>query len=221
MKTKFLLAVSISASLFVGLPYSTVSAASAGGTCKKIGSISGTLKKPLVCKKVSGKLKWVASAVSTNSTPSVSDAPITTTTTVENSTTTVENTTTTVQNTISTTVTSTKPALSNLSYSTTIRPGTSLTVAFTVTSIIGINNYAAGIVTFTHEGGGGSFGKSFSEWTNNLCVRTSELSLNCEGAIQFSETAAVGSYRLYISGFRNPNNVSVQFIQSRALTVAT
>ena len=214
MKTKFLLAVSISASLFVGLPYSTVSAASAGGTCKKIGSISGTLKKPLVCKKVSGKLKWVASAVSTNSTPSVSDAPITTTTTVEN-------TTTTVQNTISTTVTSTKPALSNLSYSTTIRPGTSLTVAFTVTSIIGINNYAAGIVTFTHEGGGGSFGKSFSEWTNNLCVRTSELSLNCEGAIQFSETAAVGSYRLYISGFRNPNNVSVQLIQSRALTVAT
>ena len=78
MKTKFLLAVSISASLFVGLPYSTVSAASAGGTCKKIGSISGTLKKPLVCKKVSGKLKWVASAVSTNSTPSVSAAPITT-----------------------------------------------------------------------------------------------------------------------------------------------
>ena len=79
MKTKFLLAASMSASLFVGLPYSTVSAASAGGTCKKIGSISGTLKKPLVCKKVSGKLKWVASAVSTNSTPSVSVAPTTTT----------------------------------------------------------------------------------------------------------------------------------------------
>ena len=221
MKIKFLLAVSMSASLFVGLPYSTVSAASAGGTCKKIGSISGTLKKPLVCKKVSGKLKWVASAVSTNLTPSVSAAPITTTTTVQNTTTTVQNTTTTVQNTTSTTVTSTKPVLSNLNYSTTIRPGTSLTVAFTVTSIIGINKDASGIVTFTHEGGGGSFGTIFSEWSNNFCVRTSELSLNCEGAIQFSETAAVGSYRLYISGFRNPNNVSVGFSQSRALTVAT
>ena len=79
MKTKYLVAVSLSASLiFLGQPFSSVSAASAGGTCKKIGSISGTLKKPLVCKKVSGKLKWVASAVSTNSTPSVSAAPITT-----------------------------------------------------------------------------------------------------------------------------------------------
>ena len=215
MRSKFLLTVGLSASLlFLGLPLSAVSAASAGGTCKKIGLISGTIKKPLVCKKVSGKLKWVASAVSTNSTPSVSAAPITTTTTVQN-------TTTTVQNTTTTTVTSTKPVMSNLSYSTTIRPGTSLTVAFTVTSIIGINKDASGIVTFTHEGGGGSFGTIFSEWSNNFCVRTSELSLNCEGAIQFSETAAVGSYRLYISGFRNPNNVSVGFSQSRALTVAT
>ena len=215
MKIKFCLAVGVSSSLlFLGLPLSAVSAASAGGTCKKIGLISGTIKKPLVCKKVSGKLKWVASAVSTNSTPSVSAAPITTTTTVQN-------TTTTVQNTTTTTVTSTKPVMSNLSYSTTIRPGTSLTVAFTVTSIIGINKDASGIVTFTHEGGGGSFGTIFSEWSNNFCVRTSELSLNCEGAIQFSETAAVGSYRLYISGFRNPNNVSVGFSQSRALTVAT
>lgn len=79
MKLKYLLTVGLSASLlFLGLPFSAVSAASAGGTCKKIGSISGTLKKPLVCKKVSGKLKWVASAVSTNSTPSVSTALITT-----------------------------------------------------------------------------------------------------------------------------------------------
>ena len=79
MKTKYLVTVSLSASLiFLGQPFSAVSAASAGGTCKKIGSISGTLKKPLVCKKVSGKLKWVASAVSTNSTPSVSVAPTTT-----------------------------------------------------------------------------------------------------------------------------------------------
>ena len=77
MKTKYLVAVSLSASLiFLGQPFSSVSAASAGGTCKKIGSISGTLKKPLVCKKVSGKLKWVASAVSTNSTPSVTAAPV-------------------------------------------------------------------------------------------------------------------------------------------------
>ena len=143
-----------------------------------------------------------------------------TTTTVQNTTTTVQNTTTTVQNTTSTTVTSTKPVLSNLSYSTTIRPGTSLTVAFTVTSIIGINKDASGIVTFTHEGGGGSFGTIFSEWSNNFCVRTSELSLNCEGAIQFSETATAGTYRMNIIGLRNANNVSVNFNQSGALTVA-
>jgi len=81
MKSKYLLTVGLSASLlFLGLPFSAVSAASAGGTCKNIGSKSGTLKKPLVCKKVSGKLKWVASAVSTNSTPSNSAAPATTTT---------------------------------------------------------------------------------------------------------------------------------------------
>ena len=122
--------------------------------------------------------------------------------------------------TTTTTVPTTNPLISNLIYSTTIRPGTLLTVAFTVTSIIGINKDASGIVTFMHEGGGGSFGKIFSEWSNNFCVRTSELSLNCEGAIQFSETATAGTYRMNIIGLRNANNVSVNFNQSGALTVA-
>ncbi len=61
MKTKFLVAVSISASLFVGLPYSTVSAASAGQKCLKAGTLSGTKQAPLVCAKVGGKLVWQSS----------------------------------------------------------------------------------------------------------------------------------------------------------------
>jgi hypothetical protein len=37
---------------------SPVKAASLGGSCKKPGQASGTSKRPLVCKRVSGKLKW-------------------------------------------------------------------------------------------------------------------------------------------------------------------
>ena len=41
------------------LTTTSVSAASAGGSCKKTGSRSGTVNVPLVCEKVNGKLKWV------------------------------------------------------------------------------------------------------------------------------------------------------------------
>ena len=41
------------------LTSTSVSAASAGGSCKKTGSRSGTVNVPLVCEKVNGKLKWV------------------------------------------------------------------------------------------------------------------------------------------------------------------
>ena len=61
MKTKFFLAASISASLFVGMPYSTASAASAGQKCLKAGTLSGTKIAPLVCAMVGGKLVWQSS----------------------------------------------------------------------------------------------------------------------------------------------------------------
>lgn len=220
MKANRLFAVSLTTLLFLGLSFSGVSASSAGQKCSKVGALSGTKQSALVCTKVNKKLVWKVVATTTTSARVTTTTVAASTTTVA-ATTTTATTTTTVPKTTTTTVTSTKPVMSNLSYLTTIRPGTSLTVAFTVTSIIGINKNASGIVTFMHEGGGGSFGAIFSEWSNNFCVRTSELSLNCEGAIQISETAVVGSYRLSIIGFRNPNNVDVGFSQSRALIVAT
>jgi len=62
MKTKFLLTVTLCASLlFVGLPFSSVSAASAGQKCLKAGTLSGTKKAPLVCAKVGKKLVWQSS----------------------------------------------------------------------------------------------------------------------------------------------------------------
>jgi hypothetical protein len=61
MKTKFLLAASISASLFVVLPNSSASASSAGQKCLKAGTLSGTKQAPLVCAKVGGKLVWKSS----------------------------------------------------------------------------------------------------------------------------------------------------------------
>ena len=123
--------------------------------------------------------------------------------------------------TTTTTVPSTNPLISNLSYSTTIRPGASATVAYTVTSIIGIRKDSSGIVAFSHEGGGGNFSAIFSEWGKNIfCVRASESSLNCKGSIQFSETAIAGTYWMFISGHDNANNVGVSFKQLRALTVA-
>ena len=45
--------------LFSVLTSTSVSAASAGGSCKKTGLRSGTVNVPLVCEKVNGKLKWV------------------------------------------------------------------------------------------------------------------------------------------------------------------
>ncbi len=114
----------------------------------------------------------------------------------------------------------TRPVISNLRVSTPIRPGASATVAFTVTSTIGISKDASGIVTFTHDGGGGSFSKIFSEWSNSDCVRASESMLNCEGAVQFSETATAGTYRMNIIGYGNANNAGLNFSQSKALTVS-
>ena len=71
MKTKYLVAVSLSASLiFLGQPFSSVSAASAGQKCSKAGLLSGTKQAPLVCAKVGGKLVWKSSKKSTTSTTS-------------------------------------------------------------------------------------------------------------------------------------------------------
>ena len=50
---------------------SPVNASSLGGSCKKIGLLSGTAKRPLVCKKVGGKLKWTLS----NKTPGALSIP--------------------------------------------------------------------------------------------------------------------------------------------------
>ena len=57
-----MLAVTLSASLlFVSLPFSAVSAASAGQKCSKVGLLSGTKKAPLICAKVGKKLVWQSS----------------------------------------------------------------------------------------------------------------------------------------------------------------
>ena len=62
MKTKYLVTVSLSASLiFLGQPFSSVSASSAGQKCSKAGTLSGTKQAPLVCAKVGGKLVWQSS----------------------------------------------------------------------------------------------------------------------------------------------------------------
>ena len=59
MKTKFWLSVVTSTSLmFFAVPFSSVSAASAGQKCSRVGALSGTKKSPLVCTKVGGKLVW-------------------------------------------------------------------------------------------------------------------------------------------------------------------
>lgn len=62
MKLKFWSAVGVVASLLsLGLPFSAVSAASAGQKCLKVGTLSGTKQAPLVCAKVGGKLVWQSS----------------------------------------------------------------------------------------------------------------------------------------------------------------
>ena len=71
MKTKYLVTVSLSASLiFLGQPFSSVSASSAGQKCLKAGTLSGTKQAPLVCAKVGGKLVWKSSKKSTTTTTS-------------------------------------------------------------------------------------------------------------------------------------------------------
>jgi hypothetical protein len=55
-KTVFLFSL---ATVFLMASSSSVSAANAGGACSKVNVVSGTVIKPLVCKKVNGKLKWV------------------------------------------------------------------------------------------------------------------------------------------------------------------
>ena len=45
----------------MSLPFSAVSAASAGQKCSKVGLLSGTKKAPLICAKVGKKLVWQSS----------------------------------------------------------------------------------------------------------------------------------------------------------------
>ena len=69
MKLKFWSAVGVVASLLsLGLPFSAVSAASAGQKCLKAGTLSGTKQAPLVCAKVGGKLVWQSSKKSATTT---------------------------------------------------------------------------------------------------------------------------------------------------------
>ena len=57
---KYVASLIVLVSLFVVV--SPVNAASLGGSCKKVGLLSGTAKRPLVCKRVGGKLKWTLNA---------------------------------------------------------------------------------------------------------------------------------------------------------------
>ena len=69
MRTKFWFTAGPSASLlFLGLPFSAVSAASAGQKCSKAGLLSGTKQAPLDCTKVGGKLVWQSSKKSATTT---------------------------------------------------------------------------------------------------------------------------------------------------------
>ena len=53
----------------------TVTASSAGGKCIKVGVITGTAKKPLVCKKVGKKLVWTIASNVSGSTTAASKVP--------------------------------------------------------------------------------------------------------------------------------------------------
>ena len=45
----------------LSIPAQTVFAAGAGSSCSKIGTLSGTAKKPLICKKIGKKIIWTSS----------------------------------------------------------------------------------------------------------------------------------------------------------------
>ena len=109
MRTKYLLTIGLGASLlFLGLPSSSVSAASAGQKCKKVGLLSGTKKAPLVCSKVRGKLVWKSSQkVVMNTTTTVRPKATDTTMVAKGKatpTTSLTTTTTTIADTTTTTV---------------------------------------------------------------------------------------------------------------------
>ena len=55
---KTILSLCLAAS-FVVASLPSVSAANAGGSCSRLNAISGTTAKPLVCKMLNGKMKWV------------------------------------------------------------------------------------------------------------------------------------------------------------------
>ncbi len=57
MKTKLITAISVAIIVALGLP---LEASANSKPCSKVGSISGTQAKPLVCKMVKGKRVWVA-----------------------------------------------------------------------------------------------------------------------------------------------------------------
>jgi hypothetical protein len=67
--------------LSLALPISSVAANSAGSSCRKAGALSGTAKRPLVCRRVKGKLVWkrskVSSAKNVKSPPSRLSVPLT------------------------------------------------------------------------------------------------------------------------------------------------
>ena len=82
MKRSILIVVGVTFVVSLFTPAnSEVSAASVNGACKKAGTMAGTTKKPLVCKKVGKKLIWKAVAVRAvpKSTPTTTVAPVVTT----------------------------------------------------------------------------------------------------------------------------------------------
>lgn len=73
----------------IALPLQSVSAASAGGSCSKLGLKGGTVSKPLICTKVGTSLKWKASAATKNATVAKPPPPPSTVATVPATVTTV------------------------------------------------------------------------------------------------------------------------------------
>ena len=123
----------------------------------------------------------------------------------------------TTTTTTTTTVNPTIPVMSNLVYPTSIRPGESATVAFTVTSTLGVS--LDGTVTFLHQGGSGSRYRWDNFFSSDNCVAASASTINCSGAITFPSTAYTGPYKLAIIGFANANNAGIWFTKDAALTV--
>jgi hypothetical protein len=59
MRHSRLIALGVFIVLSIGMPVDVVRANSAGKSCSKVGALSGTATRPLVCRKVKGKRVWV------------------------------------------------------------------------------------------------------------------------------------------------------------------